>query len=470
LVGLFTLVTPLPLLFHSYWQNVSDDYQETIGIGAIGTTVTLFGYIALAFLVATMVPRLVSLLLKPGRAYTLYGFRYWLQTVTEFSSNSRVLNLLCGDSSAIVHYMRAIGWNLNAVVQTGSNFGSNQQHENPLLCEIGTQTMVSDGLFMINMHKSATAFRLEPTRIGERNYLGNNIYYPPDGRTGDNCLLGTKVMIPIDGPVRENVGLLGSPSFEIPRMVNRDKELIAGISEKERRRRIRYKNLYNAVTVLLFVAVQWVMLFATLVIWDRALNYYTDWAEVALFVAVLLTSAITIPFYILIERASLGFRRLKPQMTTIYDVTFWRHERHWKLSDSPITRLFSGTPFRPLILRLLGVKVGKRVYDGGSNLTERSLVEIGDDATLNEGCVIQAHSLEEGAFKSDYIRIGKGCTLGPAAFIHYGVVMGEGSVADVDSFVMKGEELEPYSIWRGNPAKLHRFVTPVVDDGSRRSA
>ncbi|RVA28320.1 peptide synthetase, partial [Mesorhizobium sp. M7D.F.Ca.US.004.03.1.1] len=470
LIGLFAVVIPLPLLFHSYWENVGDDYQETIGLVAIGTTVTLFGYIAVAFLAATLVPRLVSLLLKPGRTYTLYGFRYWLQTAAEFTSNSRVLGLLFGDSSAIVHYISAIGWNLNKVVQTGSNFGSNQQHENPLLCEIGTETMVSDGLFMINMHKSASAFRLEPTRIGERNYLGNNIYYPPDGRTGDNVLLGTKVMIPIDGPLRENVGLLGSPAFEIPRMVNRDKELIAGVDEADRRQRIRHKNRHNLVTILLFIATQWVMLFATLAIWDRALNYYTEWAEVALFVAVLLTSAITIPFYILVERASLGFGRLKPQMTTIYDVAFWRHERHWKLADSPIVRLFSGTPFRPMILRLLGVKVGKRVYDGGSNLTERSLVEIGDDVTLNEGCVIQAHSLEEGAFKSDYIRIGNGCTLGPSAFVHYGVVMGEGSVADVDSFVMKGEELEPYSIWRGNPAKLHRFVEPITDDGSRASA
>lgn len=470
LVGLFGLVTPLPLLFHSYWEYVGDDYQETIGLVAIGTTVTLFGYIAAAFLAATLVPRLTSLILKPGRTYTLYGFRYWLQTVAEFASNSRVLGLLAGDSSAIVHYMRAIGWNLNRVVQTGSNFGSNQQHENPLLCEIGTETMVSDGLFMINMHKSASAFRLEPTRIGERNYLGNNIYYPPDGRTGDNVLLGTKVMIPIDGPVRENVGLLGSPAFEIPRMVNRDKELIAGVDEADRRRRIPHKNRHNLVTILLFLATQWVMLFVTLAIWDRALNYYTEWAEVALFAAVLLTSAITIPFYILVERASLGFGRLKPQMTTIYDVAFWRHERHWKLADSPIVRLFAGTPFRPMILRLLGVKVGSRVYDGGSNLTERSLVEIGDDVTLNEGCVIQAHSLEEGAFKSDFIRIGDGCTLGPSAFVHYGVVMGKGSMVDADSFVMKGEELEPNSIWRGNPAKLHRFVEAVPEDGVKATA
>ena len=98
-------------------------------------------------------------------------------------------------------------------------------------------------------------------------------------------------------------------------------------------------------------------------------------------------------------------------------------------------------------------------------MTERSLVEIGDDATLNEGSVIQPHSLEEGAFKSDFIRIGRGCTLGPAAFVHYGVVMGEGSIVDVDSFVMKGEVLEPYSVWRGNPAKLNRFVVPVDENG-----
>ncbi|MCK0312220.1 hypothetical protein MVT24_24550, partial [Salmonella sp. 15E557] len=118
---------------------------------------------------------------------------------------------------------------------------------------------------------------------------------------------------------------------------------------------LKFKNRYNAMTALLFLAAQWVMLFVTLVIWDRALNYYTEWAQTALFVAVLLTSLIAIPFYILVERASLVFGKLKPQMTTIYDVTFWHHERHWKLADSPIIRLFAGTPFRPMILRLLGV-------------------------------------------------------------------------------------------------------------------
>ncbi|MDX8525365.1 non-ribosomal peptide synthetase [Mesorhizobium sp. MSK_1335] len=458
---LFAIVTPFPLLFHSYWENVGDDYDETIGVVAIGTTVTVAGFIIGGVLLAAIVPRLFNLMLKPGRNYSLYGFHYWLQTMLELISNVRLLNVLFGDSSAIIYYLRAIGWRLNEVDQTGSNFGTNQRHENPQLSEIGSHTMVSDGLFMVNMQKSANSFRLEHTRVGECNFFGNNIIYSPDSRAGDNCLLGTKVHVPVDGPMRENVGLLGSPPFEIPRMVNRDKELLGLISDKERNRRLPLKNLHNLVTALMFVAAQWLILFLTLAIWDRALNYYTEWGQTALFVAVMLTTAIGIPFYIFLERVSLGFRRLKPRMATIYDPVFWRHERHWKLSDSPIMGLFTGTPFRPLILRLLGVKVGRRLYDGGSIITERSLVEIGDDVTLNEGCVIQAHSLEEGAFKSDYIRIGNGCTLAPSSFVHYAVVMGEGCVADVDCFVMKGEVLEPNTVWRGNPAKLYGVVTPI---------
>src|SRR5690606_5374797 len=126
--------------------------------------------------------------LTVGRTYPLFGFHHGLQMLVATASNSPFCNLLFGDSSAIVHYMRFIGWNLGEVEQTGSNFGTNQQHDNPLLCEIGSGTMVSDGLSMINMDMSAASFRLARTRVGERNYLGNDIHYPPQGRTGANCL------------------------------------------------------------------------------------------------------------------------------------------------------------------------------------------------------------------------------------------------------------------------------------------
>jgi non-ribosomal peptide synthetase-like protein len=103
------------------------------------------------------------------------------------------------------------------------------------------------------------------------------------------------------------------------------------------------------------------------------------------------------------------------------------------------------------------VKIGRKVYDAGCSITERTLTEIGDGANLNEGSVLQAHSLEEGVFKSDLIRIGAGSTLGTAAFVHYGSVLSERVVLEADSFLMKGEILDSDTTWRGNPAKLVRY-------------
>jgi acetyltransferase-like isoleucine patch superfamily enzyme len=66
---------------------------------------------------------------------------------------------------------------------------------------------------------------------------------------------------------------------------------------------------------------------------------------------------------------------------------------------------------------------------------------------------LQGHSLEEGVFKSDYIKIGSGCSIGCNAFVHYGVTMGERAVLDADSFLMKGETVEAHAHWRGNPPR-----------------
>jgi non-ribosomal peptide synthetase-like protein len=461
LLVLFTVVFPAPILLLAYWEH----YSAALGYGGSGVDAgtlllaslgSFIGSLLAALTAVTVIPRICQRFLKTDRTYSLYGFHYRLQTLIAQFSNSRLLNLLFGDSSAIVHYMRLIGWNLNKVEQTGSNFGTNQQHDNPFLCDIGSGTMVSDGLSMINMYQSSSSFRLARTRIGDHNYLGNNIHYPPDGRTGANCLLGTKVMIPIDGPVRENVGLLGSPCFEIPRMVDRDKNLMDALSAETRRERLHRKNRYNLATGALFLSGHWLFFFATLMLWQLALVNYPQYGVFALFVAAAATSSGAVLFYSLLERASLGFKRLEPKMVTIYDRYFWFHERHWKLSDSPLVRLFAGTPFKSLIWRLMGVKIGRKVYDGGCMMTDRTLVEIGDYANLNEASVLQAHSLEEGVFKSDYVRIGKACTLGPAAFAHYGVTMDEHSVLDADSFLMKGEVIDRHTVWSGNPAKLYR--------------
>jgi non-ribosomal peptide synthetase-like protein len=386
----------------------------------------------------------------------MFGVHYWLQNTVEVFSNSRFYTLLFGDTSAIVHYMRLVGWNLNKVEQTGSNLGTNQRHDNPFLCDIGSGTMVSDGISMLNMHMSSTSFRLMPTRIGDRNYLGNDIRYPCDGRTGENVLLGTKVLVPIDGPVRENIGLLGSPAFEIPRTVERDTSVNAALPEGVRAERLRRKNWHNLVTGVLFLVTRWGFLVITAYITELGFAHYDRFGTLSLLVAGGLVSVASVLYFAGIERATLAFRRLAPKMASIYDPYFWSHERHWKLSDSPVMQAFPGTPFKNLVLWLAGVKIGRKVYDAGCSITERTLTEIGDYANLNEGSVLQAHSLEEGVFKSDHICVGAGSSLGTGAFVHYGCVLGERVVIEADSFLMKGEILDNDTTWLGNPAKLVR--------------
>ncbi|HEY8200269.1 MAG TPA: DapH/DapD/GlmU-related protein, partial [Actinomycetota bacterium] len=113
----------------------------------------------------------------------------------------------------------------------------------------------------------------------------------------------------------------------------------------------------------------------------------------------------------------------------------------------------NGTPFKGVIWRLLGVRLGRRCFDDGAWFTERGLVTIGDDCTLNAGSTVQGHSLEDGMFKSDHVVIGACCTLGTNAFVHYGATLGDDTVLEADSFLMKGEEIPPGATWRGNPAR-----------------
>ena len=414
------------------------------------SSVFFFGSILVGLAVALTVPRVLNLFIEPGRVYRLYGFHYAAHRTIERMTNATFYPRLLGDSSFIVPYLRWLGYDLSEVEQTGSNFGLEVKHENPFLCTIGSGTMVADGLSIVNSDFSSSSFRLSRTEIGPRSFLGNYIVYPPEGRTGDNCLIGTKAMIPLDGEVRENTGLLGSPSFPIPREVHRDSKFDHLERGDEFRRRLAAKNRHNAVTIGLYLLTWWTFWFgATALVW-AGLDLHASIGAIAVALAGVLILALRVLFFGLVERLSTMFRDLQPQYCSIYDPYFWWHERFWKLSWQPL--ILDGTPFKNLTWRLQGVRIGKRVFDDGCAIVEKTLVTIGDHCTLSVRSIIQPHSQESGTFKSDRIEIGSGCTLGIASLVHYGATMGDGAVLAADSFLMKGEEVPAHARWAGNPA------------------
>ncbi|MFE7236349.1 Pls/PosA family non-ribosomal peptide synthetase [Streptomyces sp. NPDC057596] len=427
---------------------------ETFFVDALIISATVFCGSALGgLLVLGIVPRVLNKAIKPGKVYPLYGFHYGIQRVIALMTNRKFFTTLFGDSSGIVHYLRYLGYDLSRIEQTGSNFGTEVQHDNPYLSSVGTGTMIADGLSLMNADFSSTSFRLSRVSIGPRNFLGNRVAYPSQGRTGDNCLLATKVMVPTDGPVREGVGLLGSPSFEIPRTVLRDNRFNHLQTGDELRRRLTAKNRHNAATAGLYLLARWSHLFVITLVTMGAASLYPSLGAPAIALATVLTFTFTVVHFALIERASTGFTAQQPLYCSIYEPGFWHHERFWKMASVDYIQVFNGTPFKNVIWRLLGARIGKRVFDDGCFLPERTLVTIGDDSTLNAGTVIQCHSQEDGAFKSDRSTLGSGCTLGVGAFVHYGVTIGDGAVLAPDSFLMKGEEIPPHAQWAGNPAQ-----------------
>ena len=449
LISMLAVVGPLEaalvtLLFTPQFNHLG------VAIEPLVAAVLLVAALLAATVAAVAVPRLLTRALVPGRVYPLYGLRHAAErTVARFSSNP-LLTGLFGDSSAIPHYLRLTGWRLDPFEQTGSNFGMDVKQEVPGLCAAGTGTMVSDGLSMMNTEFSSTAFRVMPSAIGSRSFLGNAIHYPSGSRVGDNCLLATKVMVPISGPSLENVGLLGSPAFEIPRTVRRDGQFEDVAAGPERDRRLGAKLRHNLVSMGLHLLLGYLLLLGVFLIDDLAGRLSSGlWAEEAAIVAEL---AFAVALLVLAERAVLGFRSLQPRFCSIYDPQFWSHERYWKLSSTAYLRMFDGTPFKPVIWRLLGVRVGRRIFDDGLRIIEKTLVEIGDESTFNMGVNLQAHSLEDGTFKSDRIAIGAGCTVGTAALINYGAVLEDRSIVEADSFLMKGSRVEAGRRWRGNPA------------------
>jgi non-ribosomal peptide synthetase-like protein len=423
-------------------------YGRALGAAAV----ILAGLLLLGIPLLLLAVRVLGLLVRPGRVYRMDGFHYAVLRTLYRASNYKFPTQLTGDSSLIVHYLTALGWRLKPCRQTGTNFGLTVNQESPFAVSVGTGTVIADGLLVSNTEYSRSSFRVIPTRIGAENFLGNMITYPTRSRIGDNCLLATKVMVPIDGEQRDGVGLLGSPSFVIPRTVNRDHGL-AVTDPAALARSLAAKTRHNAVTIALFLAVRWLYLFLLIVWAEGAGETYRSYGVLAMSATTVGFALATLSYFVLVERSVDFLCALVPNGVSIYDRAFWRHERFWKVPSHNYPMLFNGTPWKPLIWRALGVRIGRRVFDDGGMFIEKRFATVGDDATLNMLTIVQCHSQEDGAFKSNRITIGPGVTLGVGAFVHYGVTMGQNSELAADSFLMKGEEVPADARWAGNPAR-----------------
>ena len=425
-----------------------------LGVYELLVAATAAGYLIglpLALVVLLVLSRVLARTIRPGVPYPVYGRSYALHRAIARLTNLPPLVWFFGDSADIVGYLSRLGYRLRPVTQTGSNFGLAVDHDIPTRCHVGTGTIVSDGLHFGNTDFTSTGFAVADIHLGARTFVGNSVHLPTNARIGDDMLLATKVAVPVDGPLRRGVGLLGSPCFEIPARVGGDDGVAKLADGRGIRTGLRRKTRYNRRSMALLYGHHLVVAILTVVVVEAAFelgNRFGPWP--ACLVAALLPWAL-VWWAVFVERAAVGFRRLQPRHVSLYHPDFWAHERFWKLSV-PAIGIFDGTPFKAWYLRALGVRVGRRLLDDGCLIVERTMVTIGDYCTLGHQSVLQCHSLENSVFKSEGLVVADHATIAVRAFAHYGTHIGSHATVETDSFLMKGERVPDGARWGGNPA------------------
>ena len=355
---LAALLDPAPAAFTSW-----DFYADALVISAV----LFFG----SLLVGLVVRGHRSARAEPGsstpdKVYPLYGFHYWLQRAIARMTNIKFFMRLFGDSSYIVHYLRWLGYDLRGVRQTGSNFGELVKHDNPFLSAVGSGTMVADGLSIINADFSSTSFRL--SRVVDR---GRQL-----PREQDRLPLAGQGRATTASSRRRSwfpsTDRCGKASACWARPASRSRGRSSATAQfdvetrDELRRGLAAKNMHNTVTMALFLLVRWIFAFVvTLLSWPPSTSWPLSGA-LAFALATALILVFTVAYNVLVERLRQRLQALRPQGCSIYDAAFWRHERFWKMPAVAYLHAFNGTPFKNVIWRLLGVRIGRRVFDDGA--------------------------------------------------------------------------------------------------------
>ncbi|OWM69222.1 uncharacterized protein LOC116212053 isoform X2 [Punica granatum] len=158
--------------------------------------------------------------------------------------------------------------------------------------------------------------------------------------------------------------------------------------------------------------------------------------------------------------AFLGNSFLKPNYALTPEVSIWScgFVKWWALykaqeaSSRVLAVHLRGTVFLKYWFEMLGARIGSSVLLDTVDITDPSLVSIGNGAVIAEGALIQGHQVNNGILQFQPIRIGRNSTIGPYAVIQKGSILGDDSNVPALQKVEIGKPV-PRSTRMTNPQK-----------------
>jgi non-ribosomal peptide synthetase-like protein len=330
----------------------------------------------------------------------------------------------------------------------------------PDLIEIGEESFIADGVVFGAPRARQGAIQLERTRIGKRTFVGNSALLPTGAQLGDEVLIGVLSKPPPgDAALAKGATWFGSPAIHLPR-----RQMAAVFDEGARFRpskRLILTRLvieYVRVTLSLTVFLSLFSVFLTLVGELSALEYGPLWILLTfpfLYMGFALAAG---AFVLALKWLVVG--RYKPTNKPLWSLFVWKTElvtsTYENLAVPLLLEPLRGTPWLNIYLRLMGCKIGKRVFTDTTDITEHDLVDVGDDAALNEDAGLQTHLFEDRIMKVSGLKIGARTTVGSLAIVLYDAVIEDDAQLGDLSVLMKGETLQSGTSWEGSPARPAR--------------
>jgi non-ribosomal peptide synthetase-like protein len=341
----------------------------------------------------------------------------------------------------------------------------------PDLLEIGDGGTVADEASLGAGRVEGGWLTLAPTRLGCRAFVGNSGVVPAGATLGDGSLVGVLSLAPTgtSDAARPDSTWLGSPPRLLPR-----REPSSGFVEGRTYCPPRWLVLTRATVELLRVTIPpagFILVTATVII--TALQLWQRLGAMTLALLPLVYAACCAAVLGGVALAKwIVMGRYKPFVRPLWSPFIWRLEFVNALYEFLATPLalgaLQGTPLFPWYLRLLGARIGRRVYSHTTGFLEWDLVEVGDRAALNDDCVLQTHLFEDRVLKASKLRIGKDCAVGAFSVVLYDSEMEDGARLDALSLLMKGERLPSDTAWAGIPASWR--AEPLAGVRNRRNS
>lgn len=343
-------------------------------------------------------------------------------------------------------WYRALGVKLGRFAEV-----SNASVTTPDLLKIGDEATIADEVSLGASRVEGGWLTLGPTKLGRRAFVGNNAVVPAGTALADETLIGVLTVAPSDRG--SFTTWLGSPPILLPH-----RQRHTAFSEEQTFRPSRKRQCERGLFELLrvtfpatgFVLVAVAVLEAALHVWSRLGPTVAVLALPAIFAA-----CCALVIFVIVPLKWLMVGRYRPFQAPFWSGFVWRLEfvnALFEFLAAPMgLEVLRGTPFLAWYLRLLGARIGHRVYIDTTGFLEFDMVEVGDNAILNRDCILQTHLFEDRVLKASTVRIGSNCEVGEKSIVLYDAVMHDRARLGPLSLAMKGEELTSGKVWIGSP-------------------